>query len=87
VKKENPMNGGSLEDSLREEGILEEVEAAAHQRIADLQKQPDDSDPPVWKRLHNRGVLKASPDESVWPVGKTTGRGGQPEALTSGCRS
>jgi hypothetical protein len=38
VKKENPMNGGGLDDLLREEGILEEVEAAAHQRVADLQK-------------------------------------------------
>jgi len=38
VKKENPMNGGSLDDFLREEGVLEEVEAAAHQRVADLQK-------------------------------------------------
>ena len=81
------MNGGSLDDSLREEGILEEVEAAAHQRVADLQRVSDDSDPPVWKRLHNSGVLKARPDESVWPVGKTTGRVGQPEALTFGCRS
>jgi hypothetical protein len=43
VKKENPMNGGSLDDFLREEGILEEVEAAARQRIAGLQKDPDDS--------------------------------------------
>ena len=32
------MNGGSLDDFLREEGVLEEVEAAAHQRVADLQK-------------------------------------------------
>lgn len=37
------MNGGSLDDFLREEGFLEEVEAAAHQRIADLQKASDDS--------------------------------------------
>jgi hypothetical protein len=72
VKKENPMNGGSLDGSLREEGILEEVEAAAHQRVADLQKASDDSDRPVWKRLHNSGVLKARPHESVWPAGKTT---------------
>ena len=72
MKKENPTNGGSLDDFLREEGILEEVEAAAHQHVAAMQKGSDDSDPPVWKRLHNRGVLKASPDESVWPAGKTT---------------
>lgn len=32
------MNGGSLDDLLRGEGILEEVEAAAHQRVADMQK-------------------------------------------------
>lgn len=32
------MNGGSLDDFLREEGILEEVEAAARERIAGLQK-------------------------------------------------
>ena len=38
MKKENPMNGGSLDDFLREESILEEVEAAAHQRVADMQK-------------------------------------------------
>ena len=37
------MNGGGLDDFLREERILEEVEAAAHQRVAALQKQPDDS--------------------------------------------
>ena len=37
------MNEGSLEDSLREEGILEELEAAAHQRVAALQKASDDS--------------------------------------------
>ncbi len=43
MKKENPTNGGSLDDLLREEGLQEKVEAAAHQRVADLQKQPDDS--------------------------------------------
>ena len=43
VKNENPMSGGSLDDFLREEGILEEVEAAAHQRVAALQKASDDS--------------------------------------------
>ena len=32
------MNGGGLDDFLREEGILEKVEASAHQRIADMQK-------------------------------------------------
>jgi len=72
MKKENPMNGESLDDLLREESILEEVEAAAHQRVAALQKSSDDSDPPPWQRLHNRGALKASPHESVWPAGKTT---------------
>ena len=43
MKKENPMNGGGLDDFLREKGVLEDAEAAAHQRVADLQKQPDDS--------------------------------------------
>jgi len=37
------MNGGGLDDFLREEGILEEVEASARQRVAGLQKDPDDS--------------------------------------------
>ena len=32
------MNGGNLDDFLRGEGILEEVEATAHQRVADMQK-------------------------------------------------
>ena len=32
------MNGGSLDDLLRGEGFLEEVEAAASQRVADMQK-------------------------------------------------
>jgi hypothetical protein len=43
VKKENPMNGGGFDDFLREEGVLEKVEAAAHQRVAALQKASDDS--------------------------------------------
>jgi len=30
--------GGGLDDFLREEGVLETVEAAAHQRVADMQK-------------------------------------------------
>lgn len=32
------MNGGSLDDFLREEGILEEIEAAVRERVTDLQK-------------------------------------------------
>lgn len=53
-------------------GATRRAQAAAHQRIAGLQKAWGDSDPPAWQRLHNSGFLKARPDESVWPTGKTT---------------
>ncbi len=65
------MTGGKLDDFLREEGILAEVEVVARQRAAALSKESDDSVPPAWKRLHKRGTLKARPDESVWTAVKT----------------
>jgi len=37
VKKANPLTGSSLDDFLRDEGILEEVEAAALKRVVALQ--------------------------------------------------
>lgn len=37
AKKTNPLTGSSLDDFLRDEGILEEVEAAALKRVVALQ--------------------------------------------------
>jgi hypothetical protein len=37
VNKANPLTGSSLDDFLRDEGILEEVEAAALKRVVALQ--------------------------------------------------
>jgi antitoxin HicB len=37
VNKTNPLTGSSLDDFLRDEGILEEVEAAALKRVVALQ--------------------------------------------------
>lgn len=37
AKKRNPMSGSSLDDFLRDEGILEEVEATALKRVVALQ--------------------------------------------------
>jgi antitoxin HicB len=37
VNKVNPLTGSSLDDFLRDEGILEEVEAAALKRVVALQ--------------------------------------------------
>ena len=37
AKKRNPMSGSNLDDFLRDEGILEEVEAAALKRVVALQ--------------------------------------------------
>jgi len=71
MKKENSMTGGNLDDFLREEGILAEVEVVARQRATTLPKESDDSTQPAWKRLHNGGTLKARPEESVWPAVKT----------------
>jgi hypothetical protein len=42
VNKANPLTGSSLDDFLRDEGILEEVEAAALKRVMAVLEDVDD---------------------------------------------
>ena len=42
VNKANPLTGSSLDDFLRDEGILEEVEAAALKRVMTVLEDVDD---------------------------------------------
>ena len=42
VNKANPLTGSSLDDFLRDEGILEEVEAAALKRVVAVLEDLDD---------------------------------------------
>ena len=42
VKKANPLTGSSFDDFLRDEGILEEVEAAALKRVMAVLEDVDD---------------------------------------------
>ena len=42
VKKANPLTGSSLDDFLRDEGILEEVEAAALKRVMAVLEDMED---------------------------------------------
>lgn len=42
VNKANPLTGSSLDDFLRDEGILEEVEAAALKRVVAVLEDVDD---------------------------------------------
>jgi antitoxin HicB len=56
-KARNPHDGGSLDDFLREEGILEEVEAAALKRavalkVADLMENKNVNNTAMAKRMH-----------------------------------
>jgi len=44
VNKANSLTGSSLDDFLRDEGILEEVEAAAHKRVMAVLEDVDDLD-------------------------------------------
>src|SRR2546428_11257470 len=69
-KTKNPHDGSSLDDFLREEGILEEVEAAALKRavalkVADLMDKKNVKKTAMAKRMHtSRAALDRLLDPS-----------------------